>query len=488
MIAEEYAKALAAFQQQEALAEKDEVFVDMERAMLLHLTGEYQKSNLVLDGLEQRIDELFTKSLTTEAGSYFTNDNSLPYEGEDFEKVMVNLIGALNYVYLGEWNEALVEVRKVDHKLNLFHDKYQKQASFRLTEKSLQLLQPQITPLETFDQLKSLENQRFPTQSDFVDALTETIGEEARGQYQTTLLTLAEETIYKEDAWARYLSGILYEGLDEENDAFIAYRKAYEIYQTYQKDYGTPIPGRLKLDLLRVTQSMGLEEEYQEYKRLFAEVKELDTKIYETHGELVFISYNDLSPIKIQHTIRIPVPVGTRAHFMKFAFPRFATRTNRVAYAEVTMSGAGGSTAEIPEPQRTFEVENLGAIAIKDMDDRIGRIRTKAIGRATAKFVAVKSTEEGVSQALGALGGFITGTAGNIVANISERIDKRSWRLLPGKIHLGRIIARPGVYQIGVKYYANNGDLLGRRKFDNIKIEAKQKTFVRARFVSAAEG
>ena len=35
---------------------------------------------------------------------------------------------------------------------------------------------------------------------------------------------------YQEDAFARYLSGILYESTGEINDAFIAYKKAYEAY------------------------------------------------------------------------------------------------------------------------------------------------------------------------------------------------------------------------------------------------------------------
>ena len=54
--------------------------------MTLHLSGDYENSNRYLEDAEKRIDSLYTKSITTESGAMFTNDNLLPYEGEDFEK------------------------------------------------------------------------------------------------------------------------------------------------------------------------------------------------------------------------------------------------------------------------------------------------------------------------------------------------------------------------------------------------------------------
>ena len=40
---------------------------------------------------------------------------------------------ALNYVYLGKWDDALVEARKIDHKLNLYNDKYEKRMFIKRT-------------------------------------------------------------------------------------------------------------------------------------------------------------------------------------------------------------------------------------------------------------------------------------------------------------------------------------------------------------------
>ena len=148
--------------------ERNAVLYYLDRGLTLHLAGRYAESNAVLAQAEARIDTLYTKSITTGVSSLFTNDTLLPYEGEDFEKVQLNLIAALNYVYLGQLDEALVEARKVDLKLTAYDNQY------------------------------------------------------------------AAKPVYKEDAFARYLSGILYETRGELNDAFIAYRKALDAYEAYR--------------------------------------------------------------------------------------------------------------------------------------------------------------------------------------------------------------------------------------------------------------
>jgi hypothetical protein len=213
--------------------------------MMLHLAGQYVESNQMLAQAEDRIDQFYTKSVSAETGAMLTNDNTLPYEGEDFEKVMINVIQALNYVFLGEWDEALVEARKVDHKLNLFNDKYEK------------------------------------------------------------------KNVYKQDALAQYLSGILYEAKSELNDAFISYRKADEAYGDYRKNYGSPLPPPLPADLLRTTAALGFMEEHQGYLKKFPDTRWTTEKELQSQGELIFISYTGRSPIKEDYFITAPVPDGS---------------------------------------------------------------------------------------------------------------------------------------------------------------------------------
>src|ERR1035437_6422856 len=54
-----------------------------DRAMALHLAGQYADSNKVLDQANQLANDLYTTSVSREALSLVGNDNALDYEGED---------------------------------------------------------------------------------------------------------------------------------------------------------------------------------------------------------------------------------------------------------------------------------------------------------------------------------------------------------------------------------------------------------------------
>ena len=96
----------------------------MEEGILAHFALRYKESNESLSRAEQIMDDLYTRSISKQTASFLINDNTIPYRGEDFESAMVNLFMALNYVGLGLRDEALVEARKVDNKLNIINSRY----------------------------------------------------------------------------------------------------------------------------------------------------------------------------------------------------------------------------------------------------------------------------------------------------------------------------------------------------------------------------
>lgn len=389
---------------------RNSVLYYMDRAMMLHLSGEYTKSNFFLEKAEIKIGKLYRKSIITGTGALMTNDNLLPYEGEDFEKVIINIIAALNYVHLGRWDEALVEARKVDHKLNLFNDRYDK------------------------------------------------------------------KNIYKEDAYARYLSGILYEAEGELNDAFIAYRKAYETYQDYLRDYGTPIPSMLPGDLLRITEVLGLDEEHNSYRKEFPEIEWIPQKEFDKLGEIIFISYNGRSPVKEDYFITVPIRDNEQTYFLRLALPRFAPQPTDSTFAEVRLTGSEGFAAS----QQMSLMEDITAIAKKNLEDRIARITAKAIVRATAKYLVAHEIRKIDKE--NKLLQIFTDLGTNIFSILSEQADKRSWRTLPGQIHTARFAVPPGSYTIEVKYYSFSGSLITRKTY-KATIHAGKKKFLSNRFI-----
>ncbi len=398
-------------QYKEKYGERNAVLYYMDRGMTLHLSGSYEKSNYYLSEAEKRIDALYTKSITTESGAMFTNDNLLPYEGEDFEKVMINLVMALNYVYLGKLDDALVEARKIDHKLNLYNDKYEK------------------------------------------------------------------KNVYKEDAFARYLSGILYEYKGELNDGFIAYSKAYGAFKDYSINYGTPVPAFLGEDLLRLSKALGLHDEHKKYREKFPNVKWIDIKEMQSNGELIFIYYSGRAPFKEDFFIDAPVPdISGDPYYLRIAFPRFVAQPSQVAYARIyTVKGS--------LPARTDLVEDITAIAKKNLDDRIGRIRAKAIGRAVVKFTTAQTAKKAAAKKYGKDAGIIVGGLLNIASVVTEEADKRSWRTLPDKIQMARIVLPPGNYNIEVHYIGAGGEIMEKRTFAGISINSREKKILTHRVI-----
>lgn len=62
-------------------------------------------------------------SVSQEVGSILFNDSTKVYKGEDFEKVLINVYLAIDYTLLGKWDDALVECRRVNQKLDVMISK-----------------------------------------------------------------------------------------------------------------------------------------------------------------------------------------------------------------------------------------------------------------------------------------------------------------------------------------------------------------------------
>lgn len=127
IMSNDYNGALSTLEKvKDTYGDRNAVLYWMDKGIILHFAGKYEESNEVLAKAEIKIEELYTKSITGAIGSMLLNDLTLPYEGEDFEKVMVNLFMAMNYIYLNKFEDALVEIRKIDNKLNVYNTNYEK--------------------------------------------------------------------------------------------------------------------------------------------------------------------------------------------------------------------------------------------------------------------------------------------------------------------------------------------------------------------------
>jgi len=103
---------------------RDTVLYYLDRGMLSHYAGNYQDSSELLNNGERAIEEAFTKSIIRGAGSFMVNDNVLEYAGEDYEDIYINAFNALNYYHQGDIEGAMVEIRRMNIKLEHLETKY----------------------------------------------------------------------------------------------------------------------------------------------------------------------------------------------------------------------------------------------------------------------------------------------------------------------------------------------------------------------------
>ena len=100
----------------------DELLRLMHRGLLLHYAGLYEESNEVLQRAEAIIDDRYTKSVSLALLSIVTSDRALAWLPSETERLMVNYYGALNYLALGDSEEAAVEARRLSRLLALSED------------------------------------------------------------------------------------------------------------------------------------------------------------------------------------------------------------------------------------------------------------------------------------------------------------------------------------------------------------------------------
>lgn len=95
----------------------DQLLAMMDQGMVLHASGKFEESIQVLaqaDKLSERLDFV---SVSEEAKVLLSSERERAYRGEDFEKLMISTLQALNYAQLGKDEDALVEVRRVNERM-----------------------------------------------------------------------------------------------------------------------------------------------------------------------------------------------------------------------------------------------------------------------------------------------------------------------------------------------------------------------------------
>ena len=383
---------------------KNRILYYLNKGYVEFMLGNPTNSNQYFETAENLIDE-YHSNVGAEAAALVTNPEARPYRPEDFEVIMINFYKALNYIDLNDMEGALVEVRKINIKLNQLNDKYPD-----------------------------------------------------------------NKNRYQRDAFAHLLMGLIYDATGDYNNAFIAYRNAYEVYQSdYIKNFGVKTPEQLKQDLMRTAYNCGFTAELKQYE------KEFNTTYTHTptpaDGQLVFFWLNGMGPVKAEWSINfVKQKRGDGAivfhnESLGLTFPFFFgsgysddekqsianLQTLRVAFPKYMERPPLYATGTLVSDNHSYPLElaeNINEIAFKTLRDRMVREFSNSLLRVAAKkgleYSARKQNEW-------------LGFAVGIANSLTEKADTRNWQTLPYSISYTRLPLSAGTNNLTLRLNARNG-------------------------------
>ncbi|GIV35848.1 MAG: hypothetical protein KatS3mg032_0227 [Cyclobacteriaceae bacterium] len=373
------------------------------------MLGQYAESNSWFEkayifGEDYRIN------LAREAASYLTNPLTTIYRGEDHEHLMVLYYKAMNYAKMGQYEEALVECRRLNIRLQQLSDRY------------------------------------------------------------------SSPNRYREDAFIHNLMGILYQASDDWNNAFIAYRNAFNIYNgSYTEMFGIEPPEQLKHDLLRAARNAGLSEEYEWYSNLFG----IHQPPASPYAELVLFWHNGLAPVKAEWSINFMIYGGegnlvfisnpdlglsysfevsaderkslNDLEFFRVAFPKYVERPPAFNRA----------IAHTADTALQLEMaEDINRIAQICLEERMAAEFSKTLVRVALKKAAEYSARK-KDKTMGSVIGAINA--------MTEAADTRNWQTLPHSIYYTRVPLREGRQTIQLKLEGAGAEAMEELTFLPIK-------------------
>jgi len=410
---------------------KNELLYHMYSGWVSWMLGDFENSNKELETADLLVED-YRKQFGYEAFALISNPGVKPYQAEDFEKVFVNYFKALNYVQMGNYEDAIVEARRITIKLQQLNSKYK-------------------------------EHKNRYSDDAFAHIIIGTLYEASRDY---------------NNAFIAY------------RNALIAYDSIYT------RNFGLRAPEQLKKDVLRSAYLTGFHDEVAYYERLFdmqykhegqeggelvffwqngfGPVKsEWSITFTMVPGDAGFVTYTNE-----EYGLTFPFYIGDRSpeqqaqlrdlSILRIAFPKYVERRPvfQAAYLEVDGRKVNLELAE-----------DVNQIAFKTLDDRMLREFGNALIRVATKKaleLAVREATKNESDENKVDIGDIAPAAITILNAVTEKADTRNWQTLPHSIYYTRLRLPAGMHNISLA--TSGGQHAEETKLD-IEIRENRTTF-----------
>ena len=415
-----------------------------ERGLVAHYADRYQESNTALSRAESISEDLYTRSISKEAAALLTTDLVRPYPGARYERLLSHYYRILNYLYLNEIEDALVECRRAtrliryyvneDEDYDFFGAPFLAYLTGILFESSGELNDAFISyqqAEEYYERASSKTGVSFP----------ENLG--------VSLVRLARQLGFsEEEALYRRRFGDPHERTKGYGELILFYESGY-VPSKYEETLTFPI---LKSDLSEDDTKKGRKKR----------------KNSEFARTLVSRRGKSYSKSKLEYLLHVAMP---------------AIRSNR---PQLTGIAVEASNVE----QRGILVADVQTMAIETLKSQEGGILLRTVARALLKYLAYrevtkKSEDESESEEEAdrtkEIFMDLLGRAVNVVNIATERADTRSWQTLPNQIFLVRMRLPAGSHTVTLLFSDGVSRQREVESLEDVVIRENEATFLNYR-------
>ncbi len=390
-----------------------------ERGLVAHYANQFDESNRTFEVAEAISEDLYTRSISKELASLVTSDNTRPYAGTRYERLLVHYYRALNYVYLNQLDEALVECRRAGRLLQYYADE---DPTYNFAGAAF---------------LAYLSGILYESTGDWNDAyIAYRWAESGYRHYKEQLgISMPQDIGFSLVRLARLL------GFQEEAEQ-------------YTSRYGEPpisTPNSGEFVLFYESGFVPQKKEENIVLPIFKTDRiEKDEDVWEFSRQLVKRRNIKYEESKLEYLLRV-------------AIPNYTSDPPRFVGVEAEASG---------ERVRGVLVEDIEGAAKATFAAEQGTILLRTVARGLLKYLAYRRANKE---------GRLAGLLVNALNVATERADTRSWETLPNQLYLVRMALPEGVYDISLSFLDERGRRVGSHRLSGVNIRSNRKTILNYR-------
>ncbi len=385
-----------------------------ERGLVAHYADRYRESNAALSRAESISEDLYTRSISKEAAALLTTDLVRPYAGARYERLLSHYYRILNYLYLNEIEEALVECRRAADLIRYYINEDENYDFFGA---------PFLAYLAgiLFESTGELNDAFISYQQaeEYYARTSSKTGANPAQDIGVSLVRLARQLGFaEEEALYRRKYGDPHERTKGYGELILFYESGY-VPSKYEETLTFPI---LKTDSFEDEPEKGRE-------------KRRNSDFART---LVSRRGKSYSETKLEYLLHVAIP---------------AIRSNRPRLAGIAVEAGDVE-------QRGILVSDVETMAIETLKSQEGVMLLRTVTRALLKYLAYRKVtkkteaEDGSENdtSKGEIWANLIGRAVNIVNIATERADTRSWQTLPNQIFLLRMRLPAGSHTVKLEF------------------------------------